>query len=192
MKKLITASAMTAALLGAPLASQAATGQTDVTFTLPGIVILHYASDITVEIPASYFGGADQDFDDSAAKTLTSLDDDANVDVSGGPADADINAATSTIRNAWAVRSLSTSGNSQVAITLDTATASGPSGSITVSNPQVSADGSTFGATTTFSSPGLLSSNAEFGDVSLDLDMSGATSAGDFTGAQYTVEATNI
>jgi|KNS7NT10metaT_FD_contig_51_1017930_length_664_multi_6_in_0_out_0_1 hypothetical protein len=192
MKKLITASAMTAALLGAPLASQAATGQTDVTFNLPGIVILHYASDITVQIPASYFGGADQAFDDSAPKTLTGLTVNAAVDVSGGPADALINAATATIQNAWAVRSLSSTGNSQVAITLDTATATGTAGSITVSNPQVSADGSTFGANASFTSPGLLSSNAEFGDVSLDLDMSAATSAGDFTGAQYTVEATNI
>jgi len=35
-------------------------------------------------------------------------------------------------------------------------------------------------------------STAEFGDVSLDVDMSAATSAGDYTGVQYTVEATNI
>ncbi|MGY4877376.1 hypothetical protein ACLUEY_05755 [Vreelandella aquamarina] len=192
MKKLYMASAITAAFLTAPLAAQAATGQTSVSFTLPGIVILHYASDITIEVPASYFGGADQSFDDSAAKTLTGFDDDAAVTVTGGPTVAALENATTFIRNAWAVRSLSSSGNSQVAITLDNGTATGSSGTIAVSNPQVSADGATFGGTTTFASPGLSTSTAEYGDVSLDVDMSAAASAGTYTGVLYTVEATNI
>ncbi|NOG31489.1 hypothetical protein HLB35_06355 [Halomonas sp. TBZ9] len=193
MKKLYTASAIAAALLSAPLAGQAATGQTSVSFNLPGIIILHYVSDVTFDVPASYFGGADQAFDDSVAKTLSGFDDDASVDISGGPLDASIDAVTAYIRNAWAVRSISATGESQIGITLDTATATHASaGSIGLSNAQVSADGTAFGATTTFDSPGMSRINAEYGDVSLELDMSSATSAGEYTGAQYTIEATNI
>jgi len=98
MKNFYMASALATVLLAAPLSSQAATGQTDVTFTLPGIVILHYASDITIEVPASYFGGADLSFDDNAARTLTGFDDDANVTVVGGPTVAAIENATAFIR----------------------------------------------------------------------------------------------
>lgn len=193
MKKLYTASAIAAALLSAPLAGQAATGQTSVSFDLPGIVILHYVSDVNIELPASYFGSADQSFEDDVTRTLTGLDDDANVDVSAGPAEAEINAATAYIRNAWAVRSLSANGESQVGVTLDTATANHTNaGSITLSNAQVSADGTAFGATTTFDSPGMGKSKAVKGDVSLLLDMTNATSAGDYTGAKYTITATNI
>ncbi|XGA80710.1 hypothetical protein OR573_03370 [Halomonas sp. CH40] len=194
MKKLYTASAIAAALLSAPLAGQAATGQTSVSFDLPGIIILHYVSDVTFDVPASYFGGADQAFDDSAAKTLINdFDDNASVDITGGPSEADIDAVTAFIRDAWAVRSMSSTGQSQVKITLDTATAShSTAGSIALSNAQVSADGTTFGVTTPFASPGMSRNNAEYGDVSLDLDMTNATSAGIYTGAQYTIEATNI
>lgn len=193
MKKLYTASAIAAALLSAPLAGQAATGQTSVSFDLPGIIILHYVSDVTFDVPASYFGGADQAFDDSVAKTLSGFDDDASVDLTGGPSEASIDAVTAYIRDAWAVRSMSSTGQSQVEITLDKATANHTTaGSITLSNAQVSADGSNFGVTTTFASPGLSRNNAEYGDVSLDLDMTNATSAGIYTGAEYTIEATNI
>jgi len=193
MKKLYTASALTAALLTAPMAAQAATGQTNVSFKLPGTIILHYVSDVTFDVPASYFGGADQAFDDDTPRTLTGFDIDANVDLTDGPLDASIDTVTAYIRNAWAVRSMSASGQSQVAITLDNAAAShATAGTIALSNAQVSADGTAFGVTTTFASPGMSRTNAEYGDVSLDLDMTNATSAGEYAGAEYTITATNI
>ena len=193
MKKLLKNGLLSIAALTA-LGTQtfAASGQTDVTFNLPNIVILHYISDVTFDVPASAFGSTS--IDEGSGGTLNTftspdtIEGDANVQITIGTAP---NAYKGVINNAWAVRALTGAGGVDVSITIDTADATDAGGSgskVTISNPEVS-DGTSTAQQINFSSPGLSASNAVYGKVLFDIDFSNVTVSGSHTGAQYTVTA---
>jgi len=191
-----------AALVGVPLApttQAAAVGATDVDITLPDIVILHYFSDVDVEIsngalgtfltgslgdstivettPVLAAGGFTQDLSISPTSALT-----------GSPS-----AAVLTLQNAWAVRAISLAGgvNTELAIanTDDTLDHTLTTATITVTGVAVD-DGANNGATIQFASPGLVS--PAVGDVELTLDLTNATNAGVYENAIFTLTATNV
>lgn len=191
MKKLLKKALVSAAAAAAVGTSAfAASGQTDVSFNFPNIVILHYVSDVTFDVPASAFGS--DSIADSSAKTLSSF---TSPDTVGGDATVSVTAATAldaykgVIQNAWAVRGLAGAAGIDVSITINTADATNGSSTVTISNATVD-DGTNSGASITIASPGLSAANAHYGDVKFDIDFSGVTAPGTHSGAQYTVTAT--
>jgi len=158
----------------------AATGTTDVTINFPNIVILHYPKTITLT-----FTGSDvSDFVIGAADTKPLLNTVTfDADITATTVGTGLSTVAVTLKNAYAVRGISSTGNITVGVTLNpaSANATGANGSkaiasgISVSNASISA-------------PGL--TTAIPGDVSFDLDISGVTDSGAHTGMQYTVTAT--
>lgn len=183
----------------APTAQAAAVGATDVDITLPDIVILHYFSDVDVEItngalgtfltgtlgdssiiettPVLAAGGMTQDLSISPTSALT----------------GDPTAAVLTLQNAWAVRAISLAGgtNTQLAIANTDATLDHASTSATITVTAVAVDdGTSNGTSIQFASPGLVS--PVVGDVELTLDLTDAINAGVYEDAVFTLTATNV
>ena len=193
MKKLIKSSLVAIAAIAA-LGTQtfAASGQTDVSFNFPNIVILHYISDVQFDIPATIFGS--DSIDEGTGGVLNTfvspiISGDAAVSITTGAA---LNSFKGTINNAWAVRALAGAGGVDVSIAIDTAEAhNGASSYVHISNATVT-DGTQSGATINFSSPGLDATNAVYGAVKFDIDFTATKVSGMHTGAQYTVTAVAI
>lgn len=189
MKQFIKKSLVAAAAVaGLGTGAFGAQGQTDVSFNFPNIVILHYVSDVTFDVPAAAFGN--DAIDQGSGGTLNNftsptISGNANVGVTISQA---LNGYKGTIQNAWAVRGLVGSGGIDVSITIDTADATKLTSKVTISNAIV-ADGTQSGTLINFASPGLSASNAHYGDVKFDIDFSNVTLPGTHSGAQYTVTA---
>jgi len=183
----------------APPTMAQATGATDVSITLPDIVILHYFSTVNVTVTSTALGTfltgnpGDSSIDEGAANPAAGG---FSPDLAMSPSALSNNpaAAVLTLQNAWAVRAISLGlplSETQLAITNTGATLNHATSaaSMTISGVAVD-DGTSNGATITFSTPGLFS--PEVGDVELTLNMTNATDAGLYSGGQYTLTATNI
>ncbi len=197
MKKslVIVAVVIGVALLSPSLALAQATvsASTAVNINLPNIVILHYFSTVNVALDAATLTPlltATNPIDEGVATTATTLNFDLGMaadPLSGGNAAA----LPLTLRNAWAVRSIGSTGAAaaNVAVALTTATLTNGAASITLLTPLASADGTNFAATTTFANPGLV--NPEYGDIRVSLNLTSANLAGNYTGGVINITATS-
>jgi hypothetical protein len=180
-----------------PAANAQATGATDVDITLPDIVILHYFSNVDIQITGGALGtfltgvAGDQSIDEG---TSTPAAGGFTQDLGIGPSalsGGDPSAAVLTLTNAWAVRSISFAGVTDttldIALTDDTLTHSG-GGTIVITSATVDA-GAGAGDPITFAAPGL--ANPEVGDVVLTLDLTNADAGGDYLDGVFTLSATN-
>jgi len=192
MKKLFIGVGLALALVAVmPRAASAqATGATDIDITLEGIIILHYFGEVDVTIDSASmaaFLGIGPAFDEGASGgTATLVGTDFDVDLNIVPTDPNNDPASANLvlRNAWAVRALSTPG-----------TDVGVTGSVTGS-PLAHVGGggesidisSATASPASFASPGLVS--PQYGDVTLALDFTNATAAGIYNnGGEYTLTA---
>lgn len=177
-----------------------ASGSTDVDINLPSILVLHYFSNVDVTISGGVLQtwlGATSDLGTQAGSGAVSGSTiQTDVDISGaagyGPTN-DPAALLLTLQNAWAVRSLAATGEStQVSITLDDGTLTHVGGAtISVSSAGVrQSGGGAFAGSTSFAPPGLR--NPKLGDVQLTLDLTSATTAGDYLDGQFTITVNNI
>jgi len=180
----------------APIQAQA-TGATDVDITIPDIVILHYFSDVDIQIGSNEFGtfltgvaGNSSVDEGTAAPAAGGFTQD--LAIAPNALTGDPSSAVLTLQNAWAVRAVGNAGaQTQLAITvtdgtLDHATSAA---TMTISSAVVD-DGTSNGATITFAAPGLFA--PETGDVELTLDMTNSTDAGEYQDGVFTLTATNL
>ena len=191
MKQFIKKSLVAAAaVVGLGTGAFGASGQTDVDFNFPNIVILHYIDKVTFDVPASAFGSDSINEGDAGVITPTlSGTDTLTLDAAMGITISQaLNGYKGIIQNAWAVRGLVGSGGIDVSITLDTADATNGTSKVTISNAIVD-DGTNSGTLINFASPGLSAANAHYGDVKFDIDFTNVTVPGTHSGAQYTVTA---
>jgi len=191
MKSLKRSLLAAAALVAMGTQANAASGQTSVSFNFPNIVILHYISSVTFDVPAAALGNGA--IDEGSGGTLNSfssptISGNANVGVTISTA---LNGYKGTINNAWAVRGITASGNIQMQIAVGTQTATNGTSTVTISNLTMSS-GSNSGAQFNIAAPGFAASSAVYGNVHMDLDFSQVTTTGSHTGATYTVTATAI
>ena len=196
----VSSAALTLLLCSAPVHAQAV-GATDIDITIPDIVILHYFSSVSVSIDGADLGnfltgnpGAAQTFNEGTVSVgprgFTQNLNITPTGLTGNPA-----AAVLTLENAWAVRAISggASTQTQLAIVNTGGSMDRPAPStatITMGVAVNDGDGGASAATIQFAVPGLV--NPEYGDVELTLDLTGATEAGQYSGGQYTLTATNI
>lgn len=178
-----------------PATAEAQSGQTNLTLTMPNIIVLHYFSTVAVDIDTAtlqaYLDYADVTSADEGNGT-GSNNFTVDLDITGGTGltdpTGDIAALMLTLQNAWAVRALGPNGNTtQVAVTNSASLAHATSGSITINSSEVQTGATGWGANAAFAPPGLV--NAQAGDVRLSLDLTNATLSGDYAGT-YTISVT--
>jgi len=196
------------AMLVAPAtdARAQATGTVNVSVDFPSLVILYYFSDIDVTITepvlASYLtDGAGDAINESSVAVSAShtspatLFDDFDAAMSPTPLVNSISDVFVPLQNAWAVRSIGRPGgtNTQVDIQSVTPSLTGSNGGA------MNLDGVTLrpsggvgigSATVSFLPAGLL--NPQMGDIVLELDITGATTEGSYTGASFILRAQNL
>ncbi len=182
----------------AAAATATATGNTVFKVILQPVVILDYYKEIDLTIPsaalASLTGGASNSANVSAITAAVSggnLSASAALSTSGNA----INAVNLDITNAYSVRSITTnSGNTTVSVAF-AATGGGTSGTATLTG--VSATGSTIGLSNPgtslvgFTGSGLGAAQANYGDVSMQLDLTNAKNADTYAGATIVITATS-
>ena len=194
MKTLKRSLLAAAALVAMGTQANAASGSTSVSFNFPNIIVLHYYSSVQFSInPGAFDFARDQGGFVGTATTTTPgvLTLNANIAPSDD-ASTDFANYTATIQNAWAVRGITATGNIGVTITLDQANATNGTSTVTIKpNPTVSV-GANSGTTITIAAPGLALGNAVLGDVNMGVDISGVTTPGLHSGAQYTITAAEI
>ena len=182
-----------------PAAAANATGNTVFKVVLQPVVILDYYKEIDLTIPsaalASLAGGASNSTNVSAITAAVSggsLSASAALSTTGNP----INAVTLDITHAYSVRSITTAtaGNTTVSVAF---AASGGSTSTTATLTGITATGSTIGlsnpgtALASFTGTGLGAAQANYGDVSMQLDLTNAMSADTYAGATIVITATS-
>lgn len=187
-------------LATANMASAQASGATDLDISFPDIVVLHYFSNVDVQLTSNALGtwltgsAGDSSYDEGTASPAAGG---FTQDLAIGPSALlnDPAAAVLRLENAWAVRAISFGafGTTQVSIanTQPTLNHSLTASSMTISSAAVD-DGSSSGASITFAAPGLSNGNAVVGDVVLTMDMSAALDAGDYLDGVFTITAQNI
>lgn len=180
-----------------------ATGSTDVSVSLDGIVILHYISGITLNFNNLSGVGIDEGADtwdvtwaDGEASGGTGLTTNPLTSSTASESDGSI---TVHIPNVWAVRGISSSGNAKVSIALTEDSITNTTDGSTDLTPTIQITGAEvmFSGTTGTSGEdalfvqlgGILKSQAKIGDVNLTLDMSSANATGSYTGGVYTITA---
>lgn len=167
--------------------ANAASGTTSVTIDFPDIIILHYVSDLTLTFTGSELSvdeGEGSATDDLAA---VAADFDADMPLTEGGVPDNVSV---TVKNVWAVRGLTSSGNIRVAPEIDKDTAKKGSSEAVMSNLLVKTSTVSAGDPITITAPGFGMSNAVYGDIVFNLDISGITDSGSHDGMQYTIEAT--
>ncbi|WP_287373443.1 hypothetical protein [Prosthecochloris sp.] len=173
-----------------------ATGSTDVSVNLSGIIILHYISGITLDfetlsegIDEGSSGTWDVTWADGEASGGTGLTTGTLTSSKVSESDGSI---TVHIPNVWAVRGISSSGNAEVSIALTTPIitneTSASSATITITQAELQ-QASNEGTNIDVQLGGILKSQARIGDVNLTLDMSSANATGSYTGGVYTITA---
>jgi hypothetical protein len=192
----VTIALVALSLNSAPVAAQA-TGQTDVDITLPDIVILHYFSNVDLSITSNAMGnflvgsGGDSSFNEGPAGPAAGG---FTFDLNIGPSalTGDPSNALLVLENAWAVRSLSLAGgtNTQLVIAVTDGQLDHASGANILITGGAVDDGTSNGSTITFPATGLY--NPRIGDVELNLDLTNATNAGDYSDGVFTLTATNV
>lgn len=177
-----------------------AIGSTDIDITLPDIVILHYFGSVSVEITpanmAAFLGLASAVQETVSVTPLEGFD--VDLQMSPTAPTGSLDAAVLTLRNAWAVRSLSlgaggNSGTTSLDISIGNDTLEhdslGAGTEIILDTATVNVSGGGAGSDSiSFDSPGLFS--PQLGDVQLTLDMRNASAAGTYLGGVFTLEAT--
>lgn len=181
----------------------------DITFAGGGIAILNYYSDIDVSIntaqlasiaaPSCTVTAGVANCDDGASGSLATalnagvLEADGLMDLAG---ENEMDSVNLDLDNVWAVRAIGGStANTTVAVTIGAGTTlANGAAEIEVNTVEVYSDTNPApAASTTFPDPGLAASNAEFGGVRLNLDLSNATAtAGTYSAAAatYTIAVT--
>lgn len=190
-------------LIGSMLPNAAhaqASGATDVDIELPSILVLHYFSNVDIQVSGNVLQtwlGVTSDAgiaSGAGAVAGTSIQTDLSIAGDGDYTPTnDPTAVPLTLLNAWAVRSLAATGEStQVTIAVNDNTLSHTGGdTITVSSGGVRVTGGgAFAGSASFSPPGLAA--PQRGDVQLTLDLSNATLSGAYDDGQYTLTVNNI
>jgi hypothetical protein len=192
--------ALGAALLGTcvmPSSAKAAvsqSGTTTVTVTMPEYLVLHYYSDVALNFSAtSASKGASAS---PLSATWTTLGDrEETLEASAtevGPSSANI-----TLKNAWAIAGLSSSGTATVSITGTnfSSTRSGSTSQIGVSGYALASSngvsGAVSGSTITTQLRGVSGQSQTVGDVKMKLDFSKTTESGAHAGT-FTITAQTI
>ena len=198
MNKLVKKSLAAVAALTLGTQAFAAQGDTSVKFNLPDVLILHYVSAVTFDVPLSVFGGS---ADDSIGETSVGLSSlslkeftlDTGMTITGA---LDLTGYTAIIKDAWAVRALTTN---EVRVTVssvnDTAQhdVKGTDSTVVISALNVTDRANTrTGASITFPSPGMSMNKAFYGNVDFAINFDNITLAGDHTGAVYRIVAEAI
>lgn len=191
---LAPALALGALIALSPATAQAqTTGATTLTIDLPDIIVLHYFSEVDIDIDTAtleaYLDYADGDTMDEGSASDTSFTADLEIDPTDPTGDAA--AVELTLANAWAVRAIGPTGTSTTVSVSSGGSLSHTSGdSIAIDSSEVQVSGgSGFGATAAFAPPGLLS--PQVGDIQLVLDLTDATRSGAYAGT-YTVSVSNL
>lgn len=190
----LRAALATVVLLAAGSVFNQAKAQVDVEviINLPGIAILDYFSEITVNVDAAALSAlaftcndgtaGDAIACDRGAVSFTAgagsdLEGDGAITVSAGGSLANVNLL---LENVWALRGIAT-GNITVAA------ASGTGATLTNGAASIVTSGAT-ATPGSFAPPGLV--NPQFGDVSMNLDLTNATLAGAYQGSGQTYTLT--
>ena len=198
MRKIVLFALLTVAVAAVPsMAQQQA--DTTVNMTMPSFLILYFRPAVTFNIQASdlesiYGNGP---LSEGGSSSGNGFDIDATVDGGVSSGSFPTTDPTGVVRNFWAVRSISTNGTQvDVSITdgaIDHATVAGAS--IGISNAETQStnlDPQTWASSISFNSTGLGSGAVELGDVRFDVDLSGATVDGSYTGGTVRVTAQNL
>jgi len=186
------------ALSTSPVHAQA-TGATDVDINMPDIVILHYFSNVDVQITSNELGlyltgtAGNSAFDEG---TMGPPAGGFTLDLAIGPSaltGGDPSAALLVLQNAWAVRAISRAGatDTQLSIVVTDGTLDHTATAATIAITAAAVDdGTSNGASITFPAPGI--PNPQVGDVELTLDLTNAINAGDYLDGVYELTAQNL
>ncbi|MBU6405203.1 MAG: hypothetical protein KGL63_07020 [Betaproteobacteria bacterium] len=187
------------ALTPTPAAADTATGSTAFKVILQPVTLLYYYSAVNLTIPSSALltlaGGTPTALAaqgvNAAASNATTLT--ASLTTPSGTAPS-VNNVALTLNNFWAVRSITTptSGNTTVTVSFASAAAT----------PTATLTGATSGSTATIALSGLATSNGTFtgtglggtpqtGNVSMNMNLSSATTADTYQGATIYISATS-
>jgi hypothetical protein len=175
-----------------------ATGNINVSVTVPPVIIVHYFSSQTIVFPETAinrFEGAASDWSSTFAATasISGGSDITAVTPTNTFLDSSSNVVSVTLPKVWAVRGWSTNGNATVAVTIGTAAISGPgSSSITMGSAEVGFGTSHGASLTTIPLNGLSWGTASSGDLRFTLDFTGTKRAGTHTGGVITLTATSV
>lgn len=193
-RKLVALVVFVLAMATVPAMAQQ-TAQTQINMNMPSFVVLYYRNAVTFDVSeaqlASLVGHAAGTVDEGTV-TLNDFTGDAGVVGSG------FNEPTSlsgTVTNFWGVRSIGAPGEqTQVSVAVTTGAISNGTDTINISNPLTrTAGGGAFTASSvTFAPTGLGAANIQLGDVQFDIDLTGVSSAGAYTGGVVEVTAENI
>ena len=178
-------------------------GSTSVSVTLPDVIILHYFSGITlnfntdIEDPVNESAGSSWTVSwDGTSSSTDELTDSNLDDMTVTATDLDGGTVTVNIPNVWAIRGFSSDGTATVEIDIDdselTATATGSSATIAMSDEKVDDNNGHVGDPITAALNGIRKTNATIGDVNLTFDFTNAVESGSYTGGQYTITATAV
>jgi hypothetical protein len=180
-------------MLGFGAAGVAQAQSTQVIINLPSIAILNYTPEVTVTIPAAAFGSLLDQGSDCAAMAGVGLEcdeaatsGDATFASGGFSWNADttmtvndptfvtsLAAVPLVLEDVWAIRGIwATTADVTAALVVGGETLAGPSGSAIEVNSAATVGGDNLAP------PGFVAGNAEFGDVTLSLDLTGATHSG--------------
>lgn len=169
-----------------------ATGTTNVDVQVPNLVILHYFSQVDISLSSADLAGLFDTTDNQGEASGSGFSVDLAIAPTGGA--GSVGSAALTLKNAWAVRAINANGVASTTVTITVAAGTkmtGPNGSvIDVTGASINATGDAAGNPITFAAPGI--ATPQTGDVNLTLDLSDAVEAGSYTGAQYTITATNL
>lgn len=177
-------------MTAAPVLAVQAT--TQINMNMPSLLILYYRSSVTFNISASNLSGV--------MLTGSNPSDEGSVSISGLSGDAGVagtdfspSSATATVQNFWGVRSIANPAtqNTQVTVSISGANLSNTVDTITMSNIATDLAGvGTFAAdNVTFPPTGL---TLQLGDVQFDVDLSGVSSPGSYTGGSILIDAVVI
>ena len=188
MKTLVKKTLAAVAALTLGTQAFAVSGDTTVNINFPNIVILHYVSDVTFDIP---LGALDDSIDEGISGSLSII---SGLNISGTTGmTVAVDAAggySGTIIDAWAVRALTGAGGVDVSIGITKATAEDATNvsKVTILDATVT-DGTTTGGLINFPSPGMGASKAVYGNVMFNMNFEEVILAGSHDGAKYTVTA---
>ena len=187
LKRVLTVCALATALTAMPYqrAAAQATGDTAISITFQGIIILNYFATINLDFN-SISGAEDEGTAAPAAQDIAAtVTFDAGIVGTGtGVIPNPVNVV---IDNAWAVRGITVGGNIQVDLSGIVGTNTAPAGSTVVTSGHLVRAGGMAGASITIPAPGF---TATPGSLEFSMDVSGVTSTAAHTGIQVTITAT--
>ncbi len=193
----LLAATMVVAPVSKDAQAQSAQGATAFSISFPSVVVLHYWSALNMTLSTAeltdFLIGNTTGNDDRGTKGAVTISDNAGTfeaDAAITSSVTDPAAVTLHVQNAWAVRAVGTAAlpNVTMSFTASSTTLTGPgANSIGASNYFVGTGGGVPSTSTvSFAAPGL--STPEVGDISLDLNLTGAGQSGTYSGS-WTLQA---